>query len=994
LQLIKFINQFNQKQNLMIKQLRQVVRLLPVLLLCVGLSAFAQERKVSGKVTASDDGTGIPGVNVLEKGTTNGTVTDADGKFNITVGANASLVLSAIGFTTQEVVIGTQSEINVSLATDVTSLSEIVVTGYGTQDKKEITGSVVSLGTQDFNKGNVNDPTQLLQGKVPGLSIYNRGGNPNSSSTLRLRGLSTVGANTSPLVVVDGVIGASLDNVDPNDIESVNVLKDGSAAAIYGSRGSSGVIIVTTKRGTKGSTLVEYNGYVALASKFREVPVMSAGEYVAAGGNDLGSATNWQDEVTRTGVTNVHNLSIGGRSETTSFRVSTNFRNVGGILKGSGFDQINARANLNHKALEGKLRFEFNIALTNRNSNFSFNDALRYAVLFNPTAPVRFPNGNYYQAVLFDNFNPVAIIEQNKNTGKRKTLNYSARVDYDVLKSITLTASYAQQQESNYNSQYYSRSSLYRGYNSGGLARRYSSDSEFNLFEAYATYSGSFDKIKLDVVGGYSFQQEQFSDFFLSLGNFPSDALGYNAIETSGDLVTGLLSTNSGINSSATPKNRIIAGFARVNLTFDNAIFFNASVRREGSTKLGSENRYGIFPAASAGVDLNRYLNIGNVDNLKVRVGYGVTGSLPRDGGAAQDQYVYSSAGGGSITLSTGANKGLKWEEKTEINAGIDFGIMKKLSGSIDAYTRNIENIILLNTNVDPILVPSGQQFQNVGSFSTKGLELALSYKANLGQLQWTPGIVASTYKTKLDSYLNEEFSLGSLGAPGQNSTPTVRVAVGEELGQIWGPVFDGVESNGQPRFKDLNGDGTVKAGPGSALADDGDFKKLGSGFPTLELGWTNLMSYKNWDFNVFFRGAFGHSLVNSFRAFYEPIDPGAINSYNRIVTDKAVAGLTGAQYSSLYVEKADFLKLDNLTIGYNIKAGKLKNCRVYVSGQNLFVLTNYTGIDPEPSLVDTGDQGNGDFAPANPDVLAAGLDRRDNYFVARTFTFGLNIGF
>ncbi|NOT73317.1 MAG: SusC/RagA family TonB-linked outer membrane protein [Cyclobacteriaceae bacterium] len=975
-----------------------VKKVLPVLFLvaCYGMS-MAQGRTVSGKVTSSDDGSSVPGVNILEKGTSNGTVSDSDGNYKISVGENATLVFSFVGYASQEVAVGSQAVVNATLQSDVTALSEVVVVGYGSQDKKEITGSVVALSTKDFNRGNINDPTQLLQGKVAGLSIYNRGGDPNTSAIVRLRGISTVGANSSPLVVIDGVLGASLDNVDPNDIESINVLKDGSAAAIYGSRASSGVILVTTKRGSKtGALSVTYNGYVAAQTVYNQQPVMTASQYVAAGGNNLGSVTDWQKEVTQTGVSNVHNIAISGGNKSTTFRLSTNLRNVNGVLKKSGFDQINARANITHSALNDKLKIDLSMSLTTRNSNFSFNDALRYAVLFNPTAPVKFPNGNYYQAILFDNFNPVAIIDQNINEGKKKTMNYNAKVDYSITDNITLTVNAGQQNETVLNGEYYSRASLFRGYNRGGLARRYTSDRTFSLFEGYGTYSKTFNKINFDASIGYSFQEDKFQDIFIQLGDFPNDLLGYNAIGNSGDRISGILD-NTNVTSSVSPNNRIIATFARVNLTFDNAIFFNASIRREGSTKLGKDNQYGIFPAVGLGVDLNKYLQFEKFDMLKLRVGYGVTGSLPNDAGLAQDLYSYSFASGGSISKTRAANKDLKWEQKQEINLGIDFSIGGKLSGTLDLYTRNINDFILERT-VEVATYGASLRTENAGSLKTNGAELSLNYNSlRFGEISWTPGIVLSSYKTTLESFIIDEQVRANLGAPGQNGTNIIRVKVGEEIGQIWGPVFAGVEGNGAPRFADLNGDGVVVSDQASSLLKTADFKQLGSGIPSLELGWKNQLTYRNWDLNVFFRGAFGHSLVNNFRAFYEPIDPGAINSYNRIATSKAVAGLTSAQFSSLYVEKADFLKLDNLTLGYNFKMGSssaVKNVRVYFSGQNLFVITSYTGIDPEPVLADPGTTDNGGFPVTTPaDVLSPGIDRRNNYFTSRTFTFGLNIG-
>jgi TonB-dependent starch-binding outer membrane protein SusC len=982
-----------------------VRRYLAVVLVLGAMSAFAQQ-SVSGKVTSSDDGSGIPGVNILEKGTTNGTVSDADGSYTINVSSGATLVYSFVGYVSQEVSVGSQTSMNVTLQSDVTSLSEVVVVGYGSQEKKEITSSVVSLSTKDFNQGNVNDPTQLLQGKVAGLSIYNRGGNPNESSTIRLRGISTVGTNSQPLVVIDGVLGASLDNVDPNDIESINVLKDGSAAAIYGSRGSSGVILVTTKRGSKkaGGLSVTYNGYVSAASVFNKQPNMTADQYLAAGGTNLGSRTDWQDEVTRTGISNVHNLGISGGNQHTTFRVSANVRNVEGVLKKSGFEQINTRANLTHTALNDKLKIDINMSFTERKSNFSFDDALRYAVLYNPTAQIRKADseggfGGFFQSILFDNFNPVAIIEQNTNQGKRRNLNIGGKIDYSITKDLTFTVNYGQQIESNLNYEYYSRTSLFRGFNRGGLAKRNTNDRTFTLFETYGTYSKAFNKINLDVTGGYSFQEEQFEEFKIEAGDFPNDFLGQNGFENSLDLIkgsSGLLN----ISSNQTPKNRIVAFFGRVNLTFDNAIFFNASLRSEGSTKLGKNNRTGLFPSAGLGVDLNKYLQLANVDILKLRIGYGVTGSLPNDAGISRELYDYSLTNNGSVTIRRAANPDLKWEQKEEINLGVDFGFKGRLTGSLDVYTRNIKDFILLNTKLDRAIYPSDSRFENIGSLNTKGIELNLSYNnIQLGEIRWTPGLVLSSYKSTLDSFLPgvTAQSRAPLGAPGQSGVNQIKVAVGEEIGQIWGPVFDGANVDGTVRFKDLNGDGTVSVTDQTFLDPKADYKKLGSGLPSFELGWTNRITFKNWDLNAFFRGSFGHSLVNNYRAFYEPIDAGAINSYNRISTSKAVSGLTEAKFSSLYVEKADFFKLDNLTIGYNFKlspTSTLKNVRFYATGQNLFVITSYTGIDPEPVLADKGAVDNGGVITAAPDVLSPGIDRRNNYFTSRTFTFGINVGF
>ncbi|HNR73643.1 MAG TPA: SusC/RagA family TonB-linked outer membrane protein, partial [Cyclobacteriaceae bacterium] len=742
-----------------------VRRCLTIVLIFGALTSFAQQT-ITGKVTAADDGSGIPGVNILEKGTTNGTVTDFNGNYQISVGANATLVFSFVGYTTQEVSVGGQSVVNVSMQSDVTALSEVVVVGYGSQDKKEITGSVVALNAEQFNKGNVNDPRQLLQGKVPGLSIYNRGGNPNSSATFRLRGISTIGSNSQPLIVIDGVLGASLDNVDPNDIESINVLKDGSAAAIYGSRGSAGVILVTTKRGNKGKSTVDYNGYVATDNVFRRQPVMTASEYIAAGGNDLGAVTDWQDEVTQTGVSNVHNIAIASGTQSTSFRASVNYRNVNGVLRKSGFDQVNVRANLSHSALNNKLKFDFGFSSTDRRSDFSFNEALRYAVLFNPTAPVRFSNGDFYQAVLFDNYNPVAILEQNINEGKRKTINYSARVDYNLVENLTFTVNFARQFENNFNGTYFSKSSFYVGLNRKGLARRFVSDSDFTLFEGWGTYQKEFGKVNLDVTAGYSFQQENYEDLYIEAGGFQNDALGYNQLEQAADFTLG--GSRPNVSSTQSPDNRIIAFFGRANLTFDKGIYFNASVRREGSSKLGVNNQWGIFPSFGLGIDLANYVEIPNVNSLKLRAGFGVTGSLPNEAGLAQDLYTFN-RNNYTVTFARNANPDLKWEQKEETNFGVDFGVGSKLTGSLDFFVRNIKDFILTR-DVDVSVYVSGRRTENVGALRTKGIELALNYNSvNFGDVKWNPGLVLSSNSTELTEFFITRFVTGEFVWPGKN---------------------------------------------------------------------------------------------------------------------------------------------------------------------------------------------------------------------------------
>jgi TonB-linked SusC/RagA family outer membrane protein len=952
---------------------------------------YAQQ--ISGNI--SDETGPLPGATVIVQGTSTGTVADFDGNYSISASTGDVLVFSFVGFTAQEVTVGNQSTIDIVLMAS-NELEEVLVTGYGSQQQKEITSAVVSVGSESFNKGAINDASELLQGKVAGLTIYNRGGNPNTTSTIRLRGLSTIGANSSPLVVIDGVIGASLDNVDPSDIESFNVLKDASAAAIYGSRGSSGVLLVTTKKGQAGVSELTYSGQFSTSGVANQIDVMSPGEFVAAGGRDLGSQTDWLDSVTRQAFTQIHNVSASGGAGNSTYRVSANLREAEGILENSGFDQFNARLNFNTTALNDKLKIQLNTSFTQRDQENGWNESLRYATLYNPTAPIYAVDspyafngaqfGGYFETLgLFDSYNPVSIINQNINNGERRTVNYGLNLTYEVTDNITAYFTTANQSNDYANRIYFRTTSLwnnndnYGGADSPvrkGAAEIYEQNSDFQLNELYATWKKSTENMNLTVTAGYSYQKENFNQVFFSLGDFPGDEIDYiDAIEYSQDLLNaGQVSANSDKN----PDTEIDAFFARLNMTINNNIFINASLRREGSTKLGADNRYGTFPAISIGADLAQMLDLSGVQQLKPRISYGVTGNLPQGVGLAQEIRGWSWGGGGSAGGSTNllraANPDLKWEEKSELNFGIDL-TMDKFSASLDVYQQETKDLIL-NRVVDAAIYGFDRRFENAGTISSDGFELALNYDVSDN---WNTGIVLSSNKATLDEYVQDADTFGNLGSPGQNSTNVTRVKVGEEIGQLWGPVWDGTVTNGSQNFKDLNGDGQLVVGQNNALDDNVDFAVLGNGIPDFEIGWSNQITIGEYTINAFFRGAFGHSLVNTFRAFYEP-RVGSQKSYNYINTELANNDIKNANFSSLYVEEADFFKLDNLTISRPVTG----NIMLSLNVRNAFVITDYTGSDPEPALFDLLD-GN---------LLAPGIDRRNSWYSSRSFTLGLNVKF
>jgi iron complex outermembrane receptor protein len=988
-------------------------RFLTLGLLLTGFAAMSQTT-VSGKVSA-DDGTALPGVNIVEKGTSNGTVTDADGNYRISVGADATLVFSFVGFLSQEIAVGGRSTIDVTLASDVTSLSEVVVTGYGTQERKEITSSVASIKPEDFNRGTVNDPALLLQGKVAGLSIARPGGDPNDQATIRLRGISTIGANNSPLVVIDGIIGGSLSTVDPNDIASIDVLKDGSAAAIYGSRGSNGVILVTTKSGKAGKVTVEYNGSYGIESTARTVEFMDAATFTAeSGGPDLGDDTDWLDVVTQNGAYQVHNISMAGGAAGTTYRASFNFRDAEGIALNSGFSQLNGRINLRQKALKDRLTFTFNLATTSRDAEYGFKESLRYAVISNPTMPV-YDNtltsptaggayGGYAERDIFDYFNPLSIAEQNKNDGKDNRLLTSIGAEWDLsdyVDGLRFGLFYSQQRETDLRGEYYAKTAKFRGAGRNGLASR-STDERFNeLFEATLNYYKEFGNTNMALLGGYSYQYFFNEGFGAEGGNFLTDQFTYNNLGAALDFDNGLGSVYSYANS-----NTLVAFFGRANVSVNDIYFLSASARYEGSSRFGEENKWGLFPAVSAGANLSKLVDMPSVNNLKLRVSWGITGNQPGESYASlqrfgpQGAFLYNGAYVPTYGPVSNANPDLKWETKDELNFGADFALLNnRLSGTLDYYIRTTKDMILpVQVPVPPNLYNT--TIYNIGELKNNGFELTLNYTAvTKPDFTYTPGINFATYNTTVESLSDPDGTLtlgeagtlyrANMGAPGQNNYYLVRVKEGDPLGQLWGPNQIGVQANGVPQFEDINGDG-------SYCDCDDDRNVVGNGLPNFTYGWSNALTYKNWDINIFFRGAAGHDLVNSYRGFYENLETTTVNNYNVVNTEYFDPSITKAVVNSSHIEDASYFKLDNATLGYtfNIKPGSaVTRFRAYVAGQNLFVMTNYTGVDPEVRYFDVIDGDNGG-QPSDPDYLSPGIERRSTYFTTRTVTFGINLSF
>ncbi len=970
-------------------------------LVLLSSAQMLSQKTVTGIVTDAE-GEALIGANVLEKGTLNGTITDIDGSYSLTVGNAATLVFSFTGFTDQEIVVGNQSAINVQLVAGAI-LDEVVVTGYGTQKSREVTSSITSIKAADFNKGNVNDVSQLLQGKVPGLVIARPGADPNGGFNIRLRGLSTVGASTEPLVVIDGVLGGDLNSIEPQDIASIDVLKDGSASAIYGTRGASGVILVTTKRGEAGSSRIEYNGQISFDVVDRTPRVLTADEYRAfGGGTDLGGSINWFDELTQTGQSYQHNLSLSGGTAKTTYRLSGNFRDIKGIARTTGFDRFNIRANVTQKAINDKLTVSANITTSTEDAGLGFNEAFRYATIYNPTVrAVRDVNnpelaqfGGYFEQRLFDYYNPVSIIEQNTRQAKSKSLAANIRGDYKLTDDLSFGVFYSTQRSNRDFGEYWAKTSFLVGQDRRGLATRELNENQDQLFRTEINYKKSFGTTDITALGGYEYQDFAFQGFRASGGNFITDAFGPNNLGASLDFAKGLGSV-----SSYRETNKLISFFGRVNANIDDKFFLSASLRRDGSSRFGDANKWGLFPAVSAGVDLVKVAGLSGLNQLKLRAGFGITGNnvgqsyIALQRFAPTGNFFFNGEFVPSYGPISNPNPDLKWETRTDINAGLDFAFMDyKLTGSLDVYrSKTSDGIFSFNVPVPPNLF--GSTFYNVAEINNSGVELALNYNVDLGQdRSWVIGLAASRwFVPELVSLTDQArgVSIGgfidgaNLGSPGQNGTPLVRLQENAPLGQLWGLVIDPVKpilDDGTWGFVDVDGNGVQD--------DIADRAVIGNGFPKYNLGLNNTFSLGNLDVNVFFRAVLGHDLINTFRAFYEA--PGVISAYNVLKTSEDIRNLTDQpQFSSRHVENADFLKLDNMTIGYTLNSGSLPSgiskVRLFFTGQNLVTITGYSGVSPEPRLSDDG---------SSFGSLAPGIDRRNTYFSARTFTFGANIGF
>ncbi len=991
-----------------------------VMFLLSSTLAFAQNR-VTGTVK-DKTGMPLPGVNVLEKGTTNGSITDVDGKYIINVEKGKTLLFSYIGFTTQEVTVN-KSTINVTLQEDLQSLEEVVVIGYGSMQRKDVTSSITSVKAEDLNIGVVTSPAQMLQGKVPGLTVANTS-DPNGSASISLRGASSLRAGEAmePYYVIDGVPGASLSLVAPDDIESIDVLRDASATAIYGSKAANGVIIVTTKKGNKdGRTNVSYSGYVAWDKTMNSLDMMTASElldYAAANEINLSpyydvnnpADTNWQDEVLRTGFSHNHNVSINGGNDKTQYSASINFMDRQGAVRGTNMDRLNARSYVKTKALNDRLELAFSVNASVRNSSTgptggkgeSVLDAMYY---YSPLVPVRNADGSWYgNTQISQNYNPVRMIYEDRYDTKEKLLQGTAQATLHIIDGLdwNLNLSYQNQQYiySNYNS---SQTELSAVASRHGQADRSTLENIRKQMETYLNWNHTFaDAHKVGVMLGYSWEQADNNDGFgLKVYNFYNDDLTYHNMGMANNI-----SINDVISNNLSTL-RMISFYGRVNYSFNSKYLLQATVRRDGSSAFGVNNRWGTFPSVSAAWRITEedFMQDQNVfDDLKLRVGYGVSGnSLGFDAFTARQRYgnpnnvatwfTYVDANGTSsayrvLGALSNANPDLKWETTGMFNIGLDFGFLNnRLTGTIEYYSKKTSDLIY-DYDVSTNRYPYNKMTANVGDISNKGIEITINaIPVQTRNFTWNTSLNLSHNKNVVEKLSNETYSkdyipLGDPDVGGYSTNAEVqRIQEGYPIGQFCLWEWAGYDENGLSIFNDYDENGNLIGTTDSPELED---KRMhGSAQPKIVYGWNNDLTWKNWTLTAFFQGVAGNKIFNATRCYYNNVS--LVNNGKNVLAEVSRgqnAYDTRAQApSDRYLENGSYLRLATLTLGYNFgKIGNwINNLRLYATCNNVFTITGYKGIDPEISL--------GGLTP--------GIDwRNTTYPRTRTFMVGVNVNF
>ncbi|MDB4918820.1 SusC/RagA family TonB-linked outer membrane protein [Mucilaginibacter sp.] len=961
------------------------------------LPAMAQNRTITGKVTDSKDGSAMPGVSVSAKGTTAGVTTSANGSFSLAVPTSATtLVFSFIGYDKQEVDITGKSTVNVSLVANSTSLSEVVVVGvgYGSQRKKDVTGAVESISSKDFNQGIVINPLSQIQGKVAGLNITQQGGNPNSEDAgISIRGQTSITGNQSPLFVIDGVAtsgNSQFQNLAPEDIESYDVLKDASATSIYGSRGANGVIIVTTKKGRTGRTTIDYAGYVGISNQAKYYDLLNAADYskaieaipgVTPATYEKGGNVDWQRAISRTAVTHSNNIAISGGANGFNYRGSVNYELQEGTIINNQKKQLGLRFNAEQKALNDKLDITLNFSNTTVYRDQLTDGNVIASYIFNapPTYPIYNPDGSYNTFVDFNLANPIEHLLETYNKATTYQTLANTTINYTLLPYLKVGVTGVLIHD-NTLTHYFQNSFPGEGNINNAAQNSYNN----NTYEANAhiDFNKSFGKHNISATAVYEYN-DFYTEYFTASGqNYAVPELLDNKLD-GGDASKNLI-------TSGKDDYKIISLLARVNYNYDNRFYVTASVRRDGSDKFGANHQWGTFPAVDVAYRLKRDLlqSVDWIDDLKLRLGYGVVGNSSAlnvyqnatlygkgdryfDGSAASNQYP------ASYTYTQNANPDLQWEQRQGKNIGVDFSLFNnRLSGDINYYNdKTTKMIYQYGVPTPPFFVNT--IFANIGTMTNKGLEIALTGQILRGAgITWTANGQITFNKTNVVNLsgtyqgfavASDQIISGSAAGRGLSSEPITFYKPGQPLDVFYLRHYTGVDANGNELF-----DGkTLDQNPNPA-------KYYIDPNPKFNYGINNSFGYKNWSLSFFLRGVYGQKVFNNTLLDYETITRLPSNNITKAALTNGIKD--GLHVSDLWLENASYLRLDNASLGYTFKNIKgISNMRVYLAGNNIFVITKYKGLDPE-------------FAPNSH--YTDGNGSLQSYPKSRAFVLGANVSF
>jgi len=990
---------------------------LTLLMLFTVSFSFAQEAAVTGKVTEAGGSIGLPGVTVQIKGQTRGSTTDADGKYRLTEVTPASvLVFSSIGYVTQEVTVGNRQTIDVTLAEDNKTLSEVVVVGYGTQRVKDATGSVVSVGTKDFNKGVIATPEQLLQGRAAGIQITPASGEPGAGVNIRIRGTTSIRSNNNPLYVVDGVpldggdvsdggrdFGTGTQSarnpltfLNPDDIENISVLKDASSAAIYGARGANGVVLITTRKGKAGQRTLNISANTSISSPLKRYDLLSAAEYPAAlqgagvaitPTNSASANTNWQDQIFQTGVSQNYNISYGGGNDDTRYNFSLGYSDQQGIIKKAGLRRLTGRINASHELFNDKVTIDMqlttagvrDIYIPNGDNAGYQGNLIGAAIQANPTYPIYDAQGRYYNpdgyagnvpnGVAFRN--PVSLLNGIDDVGNTSRTLGNVSATWRMIEGLSYKLNVGLD-----NAVSERRTSIQRnlpGFSesiaqNAGRAVIQNRSRQSQLLEHTLNYNRKLGPGTFDALLGFAYQKFQSKGSYIQAQLFQPTAVFPYA-----NNITGV--NNSGQNKafeagSDLQESELQSYFGRVNYNFNDKYLLTATVRVDGSSKFGPQNKYGTFPSFAAGWNISEeeFLK-GKGVNVKFRANYGITGNQEFPANITNVRYAYD-ANNNATSRDLVDNPNLRWEQTRQFGAGFDLGFLDgRLTATIDYFDKNTTDLLFEALYAAP--APARARWINLpANVSNRGVEFAVNYDVvRGGDFTWDVAANATFIKNEVSDF-NGLYNAGGINGQGLSGAYAQRIVGGRPLFSFFMPTFTGFDAQGFGTYTD----------PTLQL------EYVGSAIPTYNFGLTNNFGYKGWGLNMFITGAGGNYLYNNTKnAIFVKGNLGIGRNVTRDVVTNGENRLNPPVVSTRFLEKGDFVRLSNVVLsrGINLPATSgIRNLRLSLTGQNLLLLTGYTGIDPEVNTNKTLDG-----------VPSLGIDYT-SFPSARTFTLGLSASF